>query len=114
MSNALGFRFTGKGIFDRIDTFTTKHNKGIVSIILDVPDDKYPQKVTIKLFGKLADMGRACSKGEVVEIVGRAGGRDWNGKVYDELIAESLEVVDEPAQGSLPVAENDDKGSLPF
>ena len=93
-----GFSFDGRGRLDRIDTFTTKAGKDIITLVLQV-EGTYPQLVPIKFFGRLADEAGALTKGDVVEVTGHLGGRDWNGKVYGDIIGETLEVVAEASAG---------------
>jgi single-stranded DNA-binding protein len=93
-----GFQFDGRGRLDRIDTFTTKAGKDIITLVLQV-EGTYPQLVPIKFFGRLADEAGALTKGDVVEVTGHLGGRDWNGKVYGDIIGETLEVVEEASAG---------------
>jgi single-stranded DNA-binding protein len=123
-----GFEFSGSGRLDRIDTFTTKAGKDIVTLVLQV-EGAYPQLVPIKFFGRLADAAAALTKGDVVEVTGHLGGRDWNGKVYGDIVGETLDVVvasgqhrgggeqqempsADPRRESLPPPPSDD--SIPF
>jgi single-stranded DNA-binding protein len=93
-----GFEFSGSGRLGRIDTFTTKAGKDIVTLVLQV-EGTYPQLVPIKTFGRLADEAAALTVGDVVEVTGHLGGRDWNGKVYPDIIGETLEVVASTGEG---------------
>lgn len=87
-----GFTFEGSGRLDRIDTFVTKSNKEIVTLVLQV-EGTYPQLVPIKFFGRLADEAKEASQGDVIEVTGHLGGRDWNGRVFGDIVGERLEVV---------------------
>ena len=112
-----GFEFSGSGRIDRIDTFTTKAGKEIVTLVLQV-EGTYPQLVPIKCFGRLAGEASEFSNGDLVEVTGRLGGRDWNGKVYPDIVAETVEVVgaspkdSAPKQQELPSPPGDD--DIPF
>jgi hypothetical protein len=90
MSNTNKFEI--RGTFERTETFTTKAGKEIITLILGT-DGQYPQLVPIKCFGRMVDSAKECAKGDMVEVTGRLGGRDWNGKVYGEAVAETIEVV---------------------
>ncbi|MDQ1342674.1 MAG: hypothetical protein QG571_1292 [Pseudomonadota bacterium] len=92
-----GFQFEGSGRLDCVDTFTTKAGKEIITIIIDVPDGQYPQLVPIKCFGRLAEQVKGYKPGTILEISGELGGRDWNGKVYGDIKAITVEVVSEAA-----------------
>lgn len=102
--------FTIRGTFERTDTFVTKAGKDIITLILGT-DGQYPQLVPIKCFGRLVENAKACKPGNMVEVTGRLGGRDWQGKVYGEAVAETIEVVGgkhgAPKQPELPL-ENDE------
>jgi len=84
--------FTIRGTYERTDTFVTKNGKEIVTLILGT-DGQYPQLVPIKAFGRLVETAKECGKGDMVEVTGRLGGRDWNGKVFGEAVAETIEIV---------------------
>lgn len=101
-----GFAFDGRGRLDRIDTYTTKAGKDIITLVLQV-EGTFPQLVPIKFFGRMAEEARSCKVGDVLEVTGRLGGRDWNGKVYADIVGESIEVVAEsPRQQDLPASGN--------
>lgn len=87
-----GFEFSGQGKLTRVDTFVSKAGKNILTLIIDVPG-QYPQLVPIKVFGRLADGAGDWQEGDTLSISGRLGGRDWNGKVYPDIVATMVEVV---------------------
>jgi single-stranded DNA-binding protein len=87
-----GFEFSGQGELQRIDTFVSKAGKNILTLIIDVPG-QYPQLVPVKVFGRLADSADQWQPGDKLSISGRLGGRDWNGKVYPDIVATMVEVV---------------------
>ena len=89
-----GFEFSGSGRIDRIDTFTTKSGKDIITLVLQV-EGTYPKLVPIKFFGRTAEAASALTVGDVVEVTGHLGGREWNGKVYGDIEGETFEVVAE-------------------
>jgi len=111
MSNAN--TFTIRGTYERTDTFVTKNGKEIVTLILGT-DGQYPQLVPIKCFGRMSDTAKECGKGDMVEVTGRLGGRDWNGKVFGEAVAETIEIVGgkNATKASTPPSEEDP--SIPF
>jgi len=114
MSDDTGFTFTGRGRFVRADKFVTKAGKDIITIILEV-DGKYPQVVPVKVFGRLAETASSFKAGEIVEVTGRLGGRDWNGKVYGDIVAETVEAMQVPTNGGIePPAPADDSSEIPF
>lgn len=111
-------RFEIQGTVSRVDHFEMKAGKDIVTLILDVPDDKYPQLVPIKVFGRLAGESGDWHPGAEVLVKGHLGGRDWNGRVFGDIVGESVEVVAgsakraEPAQSELPPPPDD--SDIPF
>ena len=88
--------FTITGPIAHVDVRQSKAGKDILTIVLDIDkDSKYPQTVPIKVFGQLANDSARWRSGVVLEIEGRLGGRDWNGKVYGDNVAESVKVVED-------------------
>jgi len=106
MGDSDDFTFQGQGTLQRIDTFTSKAGKPILTLVLET-GGQYPQLVPIKVFGRLADQAAGWKPGAVLAIRGRLGGRDWNGKVYGDNVATSVEVVEAGAPA------NDDGDGLP-
>jgi single-stranded DNA-binding protein len=86
------FTFEGQGTLLRIDTFVSKAGKNILTLVLETKG-QYPQLVPIKVFGRLAEQAAAWKPGAVLFIRGRLGGRDWQGKVYGDNVANSVDVV---------------------
>jgi len=105
-------KFEIRGTFERTETFVTKAGKEIITLILGT-DGQYPQLVPIKCFGRMVDSAKECAKGDMVEVTGRLGGRDWNGKVYGEAVAETIEVVG-GKQGEKQPESPADSEDLPF
>jgi single-stranded DNA-binding protein len=103
MSNHDEFTFQGQGTLKRIDTFVSKAGKSILTLIFET-QGQYPQLVPIKVFGRLAEQASAWKPGAVLSVTGRLGGRDWNGKVYGDNVATSIEVMsgDDRADGPPP------------
>jgi single-stranded DNA-binding protein len=87
------FTFHGQGTLSRVDTFVSKAGKSIVTLIFETKG-QYPQLIPIKVFGRLAEQAAEWKPGMVLAVNGRLGGRDWNGKVYGDMIANSIETVD--------------------
>ena len=87
------FTFQGQGTLLRVDTFVSKAGKSILTLIFETKG-QYPQLIPIKVFGRLAEQAGAWKPGAVLAVNGRLGGRDWQGKVYGDIIANSVEVVD--------------------
>ena len=120
-------RFDLTGTLNRIDSFETKTGKTILTLILDVEkDSKYPQIVPCKIFGRMVDMASDWKPGDILEVTGRLGGRDWNGRVFGDIVAESVEVVHDRSAGQhreehartgrkagWGEQQNDDTGAIP-
>ena len=100
MSSDSDFTFTGNSILKRIDSFTTSKGKTILTLIFET-GVQYPQMVPVKVFGRLADQAAAWNPGYLLKVDGHLGGRDWNGKVYGDIVADSITVLT-GAQQSLP------------
>jgi single-stranded DNA-binding protein len=92
MNNTDDFTFQGQGTLKRIDTFVSKAGKSILTLIFEI-QGQYPQLIPIKVFGRLAEQASAWKPGSVLAVTGRLGGRDWNGKVYGDNVATSIEIV---------------------
>jgi single-stranded DNA-binding protein len=91
------FTFQGQGTLLRVDTFMSKAGKPILTLIFETKG-QYPQLIPIKVFGRLAEQASAWKPGSVLAVNGRLGGRDWQGKVYGDIVANSVEVVDSAAE----------------
>jgi single-stranded DNA-binding protein len=94
-----GFEFSGQGRLQRVDIFTTKAGKSILTLIIEV-QGQYPQLVPIKVFGRLADSANDWQEGDVLSVSGRLGGRDWNGRVFGDIVANIVDVVSSGGQQS--------------
>ena len=90
------FTFHGQGTLLRIDTFVSKAGKSILTLVFETKG-QYPQLIPIKVFGRLAEQAAAWKPGAVLAVNGRLGGRDWQGKVYGDIVATNVEVVGDPA-----------------
>ena len=95
------FTFQGQGTLQRIDTFESKAGKTIQTLICETLG-QYPQLVPIKVFGRLAEQASAWKPGSVLSLSGRRGGRDWQGKVFGDIVANTVEVVSEGARNGVP------------
>ena len=60
------------------------------------------------MFGRLAEQAPDWKPGSVLSVTGRLGGRDWNGKVYGDNVAISVEVVSGAAEKSAGASSDDD------
>jgi single-stranded DNA-binding protein len=94
-----GFEFSGSGRLLRVDKFVSKAGKNIYTMALEV-SGQYPQLVPIKVFGRLADQIDTWSEGDTLQVSGRLGGRDWNGKVFGDIVAQTVEVVSSQKQSN--------------
>jgi single-stranded DNA-binding protein len=92
MNRADEFTFQGQGTLRRVDTFVSKAGKSIITLIFEI-QGQYPQLIPIKVFGRLAEQASEWKPGMVLAVTGRLGGRDWNGKVYGDNVANTIEVV---------------------
>jgi single-stranded DNA-binding protein len=90
------FTFQGQGTLLRVDSFVSKAGKTVVTLIFETKG-QYPQLIPIKVFGRLAEQAGAWKPGAILAVNGRLGGRDWQGKVYGDIIANSVQVVDSAA-----------------
>jgi hypothetical protein len=117
-----GFSFEGQGTLDRINTFTSKAGKDILTLVIRV-GGQYPQLVPCKVFGRLADSAGDWQEGDTLSVSGRLGGRDWNGAVYGDIVATHVHVVSQGSasdgqhreeQGAVPANDADDSSSVPF
>ena len=107
-----GFAFSGSGTFRRTETFVGKSGKPMYTAIVEIKG-QYPQSIPIKAFGRLADRLSELRPGDIIEVTGRLGGRDWNGKVYGDIVAETIEVIaaGHPTDDTPPPPADDD---VPF
>jgi single-stranded DNA-binding protein len=87
------FTFQGQGTLLRVDTFVSRAGKPILTLIFEIKG-QYPQLIPIKVFGRLAEQAAGWKPGAVLSVTGRLGGRDWQGKVYGDIIANNVEVVE--------------------
>ncbi len=118
MNRADEFTFQGQGTLKRVDTFVSKAGKSIITLVFEI-QGQYPQLIPIKVFGRLAEQASEWKPGMVLAVSGRLGGRDWNGKVYGDNVANSIEIVggagatdrDGPPADDAPPPGDDD---LPF
>ena len=111
-----GFKFDGRGKLVRVETFTSKAGKPFHTLIVSV-EGQYPQLVPIKVFGRLADCAGDWKPGDVLEITGTLGGRDWQGKVFGDIKAESVEVISgqrEEPKGNPPAGPAPGDDDVPF
>ena len=121
MSTQEGFTFQGTGKLARIDRFTSKAGKQILTLIFEI-GGQWPQTVPIKVFGRLADMASEWKPGDVLDVSGTLGGRDFNGRFYGDISARTVEVISKGAApadgqgelGAIPDKPADDKDSVPF
>lgn len=109
-----GFTFQGQAILKRVDTFVSKAGKSIITLVFEI-GGQYPQIIPIKVFGRLAEQASEWKPGMVLSVSGNLGGRDWNGKVYGDNVAKTVEVVggnsaEKESDGPPPASDQD----IPF
>src|SRR5262245_39868326 len=91
------FTFQGEGTLLRVDSFVSKAGKSILTLVFETKG-QYPQLIPIKVFGRLAEQAAAWKPGALLSVTGRLGGRDWQGKVYGDNVATSVEIVSDEAE----------------
>jgi hypothetical protein len=106
------FTFEGAATVKRVDPFVSKNGKSMPTLVLET-DGQYPQLVPCKAFRDMAEEVEALKPGQIVKVRCRVGGREWNGKVYADIVLEKLDVVGE-ADGKQPEAPADDDDQPPF
>lgn len=113
MSNNENNIFTITAILKRIDSFVSKSGKTILTLVLET-GGQYPNPVPIKCFGRLADEAGEWQPGDTLTVKGKLGGREWQGRVFGDNVADSVEVTAKGAGTSEapPPAEADD--NIPF
>lgn len=109
------FKFKGQGTLISVESFDTKKGGKIYTLVLEA-DDKFARFVPVKLFGRIAERIAEFNNGDVIAITGKLGGREWNGKYYGDIVADTAEVVSRPdakpaANPALPPQATDD---VPF
>lgn len=111
MSDTNHFEIEGK--FLRIDTREGKGGKVFETLVIEV-DGKYQQFVPFRLWGHSANTAKTLHQGDVLRIKGKLGGREWQGKVYGENSADSIEVVGqrELPTGNPPAPGDDDSDTI--
>jgi hypothetical protein len=109
MNNTDDFTFRGQGTLKRVDTFVSKAGKSILTLVFET-GGQYPQLIPIKVFGRLAEQASSWKPGTVLAVSGRLGGRDWNGKIYGDNVATSVEVVAAGGEEGIPP---EDEAPLP-
>jgi single-stranded DNA-binding protein len=57
----------------------------------------------VKVFGRTADEAGTWKVGNVLRVSGRLGGRDWQGKVFGDIVATRVDVV---GKGSASAADD--------
>lgn len=109
-----GFSFEGQGTLERIDEFTTKAGKTILTLVIRV-GGQYPQLVPIKVFERCrgSEESGDWQPGMVLRFEGRLGGRDWNGKVYGDIVASSVRIIGQGSSGGEQSQQQGFRGQSP-
>ena len=108
-----GFTFQGTGKIDRVDTYVSKSGKEVITLIFKI-DGQYPAYIPIKFFGRLADDANDFKAGDIVEVSGELGGREWNGKVYGDIVGRTIEAVAAGGNAEPASAPPVDDSDIPF
>lgn len=109
----IGFAFEGRGRVEHVEVYAGKGDKEIVTLILGT-DGKYPQHVPVKCFGRLGQQVKGARKGDLVHVDGHLGGREWNGKFYGDIVAETVSLDEQEvpeARDDVPPPDNEE---IPF
>jgi hypothetical protein len=85
-------RFDITAKLNRVDTFVTKTGKKLLTLVMET-GGQWPQLIPIKLLGRAAERADELGVGDVLQISGRLGGRDYNGRCFGDNVANSIEVV---------------------
>jgi hypothetical protein len=84
--------FRIKGTVRELTERTTSGGKQIASLILEIPGFKGKvDPVSITVFGRSLETVRGYGAGEVVKVTGRVSGRQWNDRVFSDLVLDSIE-----------------------
>lgn len=90
-------------------------------LIVEIPDDKYPQIVQFEATQDKCELLDNIGSGQQVEITFDLRGREWTNPSGDTKVLNTLNLVRIEAIGSTPapkaapvVATTDDEDSLPF
>ena len=86
------FKFSGQGTLVSVESFDTKKGGKIYTLVLET-DDKYAQFVPVKLLGRIAERIAEFGNGDLLAITGTLGGRQWNGKYYGDIVADTVEIL---------------------
>lgn len=78
----------------RVESSASKANKVFRTLITEA-DGKWKQVIPFKVFGHVAEVVGELDPGSMVKISGRLGGREWNGRVFGEMVAESIELLEQ-------------------
>lgn len=88
------FTFKGTGRLKRVDKRTTANGKTVITLVCET-DGRFPQVVPVKVFGRLAEKVGDWKPGMVLGIEGTVGGKEWNDKVFSDVLADAVVVVDD-------------------
>lgn len=103
-----GFKFEGTGTFERVETTATKAGKDMHAMIVSFTDGKYPQIASFKLWGRTIEEAKQIAPGSTIKVSGYIGGRDWNGRIYNDVKAARIEVIKAAErQAELPMEDPD-------
>jgi hypothetical protein len=105
------FELEGKVL--RIETFVTKAGKSIPTVVISIPDDKFPAQCGIKFWGRTAEKAASLVPGTTINVTGKLGGRDWNGRTFSEVIGQAFEIIGEIPAAQCSLVPDDDLG-IPF
>jgi hypothetical protein len=103
------FKFDGT-VFAR-EVFQMRKGGKIITLIFHDVKTSY---VPIKFLWDLADTVADVKKGDNVQIVGHLGGREYDGKYYSEIIADSIEVAGKTENKKPETAPSADDDDVPF
>lgn len=95
-----------RGEVKSIEQFWNKNDRSLSKMRVDLELTKYGQNFAIlTIDGELAKHVRV---GAIVEIKGKLGGKEYNGKQFGDAKVTDITVVKEPAGAPAPAAADDD------
>ena len=99
-----------RGEVKSIEQFWSKNDRSLCKMRVDLELTKYGQNFAIlTIDGELA---KHVKVGAIVEVKGKLGGKEYNGKMFGDAKVTDVIVVKEPAETPAPAVAEDD--FIPF
>lgn len=99
---------------------STKTGKPRVKVIIEVDPPAWMksaqmERVQVTVFGRSTEAAQALTEGELVAVKARVSGREWQGKIYTDIVADEVKSLGGGKQAQLPVeAAPVDDSDVPF